>query len=677
MHSLYSFLISLGLMTVVSFADLPQTDKQLFQNNGVNLLENPGFENSISGWTKSATGTFAIVTGAANAIQGNASLQFTASASGQYIESALKTFPAGRAGGPCLSQIRYSTTETTNLYKIRVLDGSNNDVYIDPSTGVAPLLPTTNGLTESSFLYPVAFVCPVASTTYKVRIESTGSAAAIKLDDAHLGTDIRLGKFSQARYFGSGRYAATANCLFSRTDAAYGPFPADTDCPTMVTTGGVTASSTKIPGFDIASLPPAKLKITTNGSFLKNTAAAYTCSFRMHDGTTATDQEPSSYSGGDNASQGTHVYYFDYPSGFDSLKTFQIQNKGDGSNACLIATNGVEGQSLTFDVEVLPYGSEVVTSVAALNWRVDANITGSGNIALPASDQTSFVEITDSDLTLTNSSKATINCQIACANGNASSGSTCSSSDESVGIACNFPRAGKIKGCVTLNRFINDTSEKFALRLDQTTNTSSATTTAGNEIQTTGADATPGAHDLATALDPCGVFDVVQGQNTFRAKYMQDITGSGGEVVVDTLVGLSGFSVHFEAWPIDYVEQAFARIGNAVITESNDTNGLESISFGGSTEPSLCNSSPCTIYRSSSSWVSSVTYTATGIYTLNINPGVFSSEPVCTVTTRVANACVEETDTGSATSKVFRARTCSTAVATDTGMNVVCMGPKN
>ena len=92
-----------------------------------------------------------------------------------------------------------------------------------------------------------------------------------------------------------------------------------------------------------------------------------------------------------------------------------------------------------------------------------------------------------------------------------------------------------------------------------------------------------------------------------------------------------------------------------------------------------CNGSPCTVARSSSSWISSVTRSGTGQYTVNITGSVFSAAPSCVCTARrnATGGSGECRFTGSDTAVTTSV---ATIVVADGGadllFDIVCYGPR-
>jgi hypothetical protein len=115
-----------------------------------------------------------------------------------------------------------------------------------------------------------------------------------------------------------------------------------------------------------------------------------------------------------------------------------------------------------------------------------------------------------------------------------------------------------------------------------------------------------------------------------------------------------------------------------------DTTALERIGrvrFGGGSDPSNCTGSPCTINSQSGSWLTSVTRSATGKYTLNFAASFFSAQPACVCTAKAIGVdrvvCVQSDSAGSSSSKeMWTTLPASAGAFTDSYLEVICMGPR-
>lgn len=145
--------------------------------SGVNLIDNFGFETSITdGWTNSG-GTYAAVTSGTTLIYQTRSAAFTPSGSGQYFEANSMAVPVYLYGNDCMAKISWKGADA-NVY-MTVLDGSS--VEIIPSTNRYTF--SVQSGVKTGKLY---FTCP-SSGSVKLRIQSTASGVIGTYDQAFIG----------------------------------------------------------------------------------------------------------------------------------------------------------------------------------------------------------------------------------------------------------------------------------------------------------------------------------------------------------------------------------------------------------------------------------------------------------------------------------------------------------
>lgn len=116
--------------------------------------------------------------------------------------------------------------------------------------------------------------------------------------------------------------------------------------------------------------------------------------------------------------------------------------------------------------------------------------------------------------------------------------------------------------------------------------------------------------------------------------------------------------------------------GNVVI--SSDSERIERVSFGGTTEnTNACTSGSCTIYRKTSG-VSSVTWTATGKYTISFTAGSFSAPPTCTCSNKALAGvtwCSQGISAPTSSTTYFVALD-SAGAYINSAMEIICIGPR-
>lgn len=116
--------------------------------------------------------------------------------------------------------------------------------------------------------------------------------------------------------------------------------------------------------------------------------------------------------------------------------------------------------------------------------------------------------------------------------------------------------------------------------------------------------------------------------------------------------------------------------GSSNVASSSYLNlNLEYVSFGGSTEPSTCASSPCTMYRHTPA-ITSITRSAGGTYSINFASGTFSQPPVCNNMQGSFSFSQFMQKNGAATATAFPFITLVNGVAADAWGDLICTGPR-
>lgn len=143
---------------------------------GINLLDNPGFEDGIgSNWTTSGTSLVSVTSGA-NLLFDLISASWTPSTTGHYFESNAVVIPNGLYGAACMAEVWYQGGDA-NAY----LTVFNSSTEIIP-TNARAVLNATAGIKKAK----IYFDCP-SSGSLKLRVQSTAAMAVAYFDKAHLG----------------------------------------------------------------------------------------------------------------------------------------------------------------------------------------------------------------------------------------------------------------------------------------------------------------------------------------------------------------------------------------------------------------------------------------------------------------------------------------------------------
>lgn len=242
------------------------TDSEYAKFRVKNYVTNPGAENGKAGVTASA-GSFTI--DSSTPLDGSQSFVWDAAADGDTLRWDAITIPEGLKGRWCSVEMDYSFSGTSGDLTLHAYDGSNNlsSQDIDPDQSEAIVI----------------FTCP-SSGSITPSLEANADPASIKVDNIHFGRPTKLNNTSNSDLFGTFTYDSASNCEWSTTSASYASFSADSDCNSTSSTGQLSAPSSEIPGFSIASMPPGIYTIRAYAPFFVDNASNDTqCNFRLND----------------------------------------------------------------------------------------------------------------------------------------------------------------------------------------------------------------------------------------------------------------------------------------------------------------------------------------------------------------------------------------------------------
>jgi hypothetical protein len=306
-----------------------------------NAMPNPGAENGKVGWVVS-TGSFNA--SSATPLEGNASFTWDASASTQTLSSSFAV-PEWLKGQNAVASCRVRCASGTCTHSLQPL--------------VAGLAQATVAITSSTTASPRVTANFIAPTSGNIGLQFLANAnePELKIDSCIItrADEWNLSQVSQATFYGSLRYATTANCQWSVSSAsAFTSFPADTDCPTATVTGSVTAPTTKVPGVRLQNLPAGTYQFVVTGFFQKGNAASEEYALRFFDGTNGFSQQGqiSASDGGQTSLQGFVTY-----TTTQSDITVQLQAIRNGANALLI-----RGDTRDFEISVYRFPSSTETA---------------------------------------------------------------------------------------------------------------------------------------------------------------------------------------------------------------------------------------------------------------------------------------------------------------------------
>lgn len=561
---------------------------------GYNMLvdSNPDLESGTSSLTASG-GTLSEASGGSQLI-GNKSFTWDASASSQTLSSASVAIPVGLQGQNCLARFLYSGGDA-NL-TLQVYDGTN--VIASQVLSAA----------STAQFASVSFICP-SSGSLVWRLLAGADAASITGDQLHLGENFLLGTAAQATFVGSISYAATASCKWSTASTSFANFAADTDCAAATVEGSVTAPGTKIPGGVVANVGPGRYFFVATGIF--NLIDASTdqrfAAWRVSDGTNSSSSvsisgQTGTGSGGVNiAATGTVVGEIGLTSG-SSSSTFQLQGMATGATV----TVEIDAANAPFKLSIYRFPSagelSVRTDLSPAQWS-GYHATTNCNFDVTNTALAEFGADADCDLTqLRNLNFGTVS-------------SYNSAGSELPGLVFTETKVRTYQVCASFNARSPGGAATLSYELSGTDQATAIAS--GESLTTSSADA------RWTTL--CGHYTTTSsGSKTIK---LRGSSSSGANRMANGSTNTLG-SVFWSIIDVSTPVSNPVFVGS-VTSNATGAERLERATVGGGSG-SKCTASPCTVEKQSGSWVSSVTRTGAGLYTVSVASGIFSDYPSCT-----------------------------------------------
>lgn len=505
-------------------------------STGVNLVSNDSFEDPIStGWTSSGA-TFS-QQAYTNGIESDAKyFRFVATTSGQYFETTALVIPDNFSGG-CQADFKKVNVSTDDLFKVEVVDGSAN------------ILTSANIKKSSWVKFPtLSFKCPSAGATVKMRVTSL-AAGTLEGDRGYVGSNQNLVSIAQAKSLGKIELTGTTGCAFDTTSTSYVSHSANASCGTFIaSSANVKIPATKIPGFILpAGSPAGTYQIIARGNFKKIGTTDGAVFFRLTDGTTPFGYASTYVQSQNGANSGNLVGSITYASPLISDTTIQLQSLTETASNTARIELGSANYLLQFEVFYFPSSAESAISNEQSSWFIDANI-GGANIGSGVSALTSYTELTDAGLDLVvNSSKGSSNAEIACINGTASSGLTCSGVNESAGIAFVPPYTGSFEACASFSTNISN-GNTGTFQLIETPNNASTILQEGGDRITAGISMTTGTVDAPFKV--CGNFNFSDTSKKTIRLMIEKPVGNALLVTADRNSSAGQRDIHFTVRPL-------------------------------------------------------------------------------------------------------------------------------
>lgn len=634
-------------------------------DGGINLIDNSSFEDGVTAGWSNVGGTFTSQNYTNPSPNDLKFARFVATASGQYFETALITVPDNFGVG-CMSDLKYNQTGAS--FKMSALDSSGNVLATQNLT-------TVTGWSKASV---IAWQCPAAGQTMRFRFESL-AAGTVDVDSVHFGSNKGLTASSLTKVAAKVRWTGASNTYTHDTDNKLTFSGASWSTPSGDLTWNsgsqrlianragsypITFAYRASLGVDASIQRQHMAKLYVNGSLVDR--AGY-----VH-GLSSNNVNSGGAGGAMPDAQITTV--------LDLAVNDYIEFYAYGSNG---AGNSYTISDARVDVFKLPNAVEGGVTNDQSSWMIEASV-GGANPTTGTAAVTSYTEITNPGLSLVTSAfSAPVG--IACASGGTSvvGNTTCSGSDESLGITFNPPYAGYFDVCTKLTPWAQGSAQiMFTFRLDRVPNSGAISTlTAGTQEIPAGGSA--GTQDWGGNAQVCStVYFGDTAQKTMKAMRVQTATASGSGIYADragTNVGQR--AVYFTVRP---ALQNMARpvLTGDQVTSKGYTDGkiCSFYTSDGAGSETPCSSASCTTQKIKGGCanISSVSRSSVGRYTYTFVPGYWSdpSNVTCLIGNGAGGAGRLWGFLGSSFSTTVRTINFDNAsnAATDNSWETICYG---
>jgi hypothetical protein len=578
-----------------------------------NYAVNPYFDKNLAGVTCTSFATCALTT--TEKLQGTQSLSLTATSASGTVKLRAKAFDRELYGQNCEFSVDVFTSATAVPHY---------DVYLE-NNGTQVSGTTTAMVEQSNRSQRYRVNAPCGSSTdgpYDLVIDSNNTTGTnIKLDNFYAGLARNVGPVAQAEWVGAITIAGASNCIWNNnnTGSTFLTFAADSDCGAQAVAGQAQAPGTKIPGLILPSIKPGVYMFQPAGNFFSDSAG--TCTFRISDGTNASNAFGI---GATSAGSTPGSAYINYTAGQGST-TFTIQSNSITTTGCQIRADAA-GTQFKLDVYYFPTSSQNAVRMDQSDTNCipyTPTYTGFGTVTVSSACSRRDGQFLEGFVTFTSGTSTAVEGRVSLGFGGVSGNVT---ADTSVVAAASVVGMGGISiiNSNEINSLMPASNQTYInLGVNRAGSTNSVVPANGNQIANSG--------------------EVV------KFFYRVPIVGWTTNQNAPLLVG-------------------------GVTSGSAGLTRIEHITFSGGTSSSNCTSSPCTTYVTSGAF-GTVTRTSTGLYTVPINSGVFSSAPSCTIT----GGAVCLINTASAVSSTNIPILCSvpgTGPVDAFNVNITCVGPR-
>lgn len=575
-------------------------------STGTSILDNSSFEDGVTTNWSNTGGTLSQQT-YTNGVEGDLKYaRFIATTSGQYLETSLKAIPTNFSGG-CQADFKKVNVSANDLFKVEVLDSSAN------------VLSSGNVKLSSWSKFPtINFTCPSAGTQIRLRVTSL-AAGTIELDNAYLGSNQNIVNVGSANFYGSIKYGFASGQVWSTTSTSFANFTANASMATPSVTGKASATATKIPAIKFSRLPKGTYQIVASGMMFGT--SSNTTAWRFFDGTNASTVGTTyvSATGAGNMSPATMTFRYDNSTDQNDV-TLNLQAAVNAGTSYIDVGNATYYPEFSISVYYYPTEQDIAVSPEQASWHIDANI-GGGNVSLGTGAISSYTEVSFSSYDMViNSNKGSASAEIPCITTNASTGLTCSSSNESLGIAFVPPSSGLYEACFDFStEFGNINTQHVVYQLVETPNNAQTILQEGGiRLQSGGTSASSAPSSNPSKV--CGTFNFSDtSKKTIRLMYEKIATVGNPNLLGDRDGTAGQRDIHVTVRPLLSAFNRPILVGGSNVTPGLTSSSVDSfsVSFGTTNATTQCSASPCSYFDQVGTGATSMTRVAQGSYALN------------------------------------------------------------
>lgn len=639
---LLGLIVAVSITPSFSTAALSPSDRQAIPYENTAASINSGFENGISKWVSSPAITLASSTPQA----GSKYAQWNSTSAAQTLTLGSIGRPEGQLEATCA--VRVPSGTATHTFKVVESSGS--------TTVASMSIENSTTWRYQTLIFP----SPAAGTLSIVFTSVAADEPSIDIDDCYVGRARNVGS---TQLIGEWTSFTPTIGLTGGSTTAYGKWRqngGDVEVSfdatfTTVFTGGTASVSlpSACSAIDTTKLPTGY----ATGVGLPNS------NLRLYD--VGTGQWGGSIVYNDTTTVLMRTWTDDVGAGGNHVQVDAVI-----STTIPFTWANNDRVSGYFKVPCVGWQAQTIVMPDAQGWYVDASISGA-NPSLGTSSVTSYTGIENGSLTMTqNSGSAAV--QIGCSSTNAPSGLTCSSGNESLSVAFTPPKSGTYRACVTANHYIDAPAGSInvvsTFQIVETATNAQTVLQEGKGKAMSGSVSISGDRREYRSVATCGDFVLSAGaQRMLRLMYETEISGTPDNHYIkadgDSVLGQP--DVHWTVYPLQ--NPASAILANSVSTGTTNGERVERATIA---------SGCASVTSSSGTWVSSVSKPGTGQCTVNILAGSFSSAPTCVCTVNVERTCrmTAVPSTASFTVDIFNGG--SPPIASDSSINVICMGPR-